>query len=67
MLDGILENPIIKATLMKQLKKAFGNDGVKLITISIKPDGELDFGIYKEDQKVLSLTDFNNLVQSIEL
>jgi hypothetical protein len=60
-LKGILDNPLVKSMLLKQLKKAWTNGKLQLITITEK-DGELEFNVYSEPMKVLTQKDFVNII-----
>lgn len=62
---SFLDNPLIKSVALSGLKKAFEKHGIKLITIEMKPDGELNFEVYTEDMKIFRETEFNNIINNL--
>jgi hypothetical protein len=68
MLD-LFNNPILKKTLFKQLRKACEENGVTAVVVipDSSADGGFRFDMYKEEMKIMPMADFIKLIQSIEL
>lgn len=60
---GFLQNPIIKNFALGKLKKGMQDDGITLITVSLKPDGEFEFLSYDQPVKVMPIKDIDELTK----
>jgi len=61
----LLDNPIIKNLALGKVKKAFKENGVRLITITADETGELQFEVYTDAMKVMTETDFNETIKTL--
>lgn len=66
-IESITNNTLLKNMLLKQLKKVVKENNIKLITIEQDENdkNELDFKVYYEDQKIMPLTEFKDLLKNI--
>jgi hypothetical protein len=66
-LQSLTDNPMIKNLFLKQLKKVVKEEGITLITISAsetEPD-ELNFEVYKDEMKILTVKDFEQILENL--
>ena len=66
MIEQILDNPVIKKALLSKIEKAFESEGITLITIAKKEDGELNFEVYKELQVIVPKADYDFITEKIK-
>lgn len=64
-LKGLIDNPMVKSLLLKQLKSAWKKGSLTLITITEK-EGELEINTYSEPMTVITKTDLQNIINSTE-
>lgn len=66
MLDKLLKNKVIKNAFMNQFKSIVKDEGLKYILITVKENGEIEPTLYKDEIKVLSITEYNNLINALK-
>lgn len=65
-LQSLLKNPMIEKLALKQVKKAFTEEGIKGIVIFMNESGEIDAKILKENYKVLTEKDYLQVLKIIK-
>lgn len=63
--DKLLNNKMIKGVFMNQFKGIIKEHNLKAIVIHVMPDGSFEPELCKEDIKVLTVTEYNKLINSI--
>lgn len=61
-LQSILDNPLVKAALFKQLTKTMKDNSIDVITLSLDAEGKMKVDAYNEPTKILPLKDFNDIL-----
>jgi hypothetical protein len=61
-IENLINNPLIKAALFKQLTKVMKENNVTLITLSLDENGKMKVETYLEDMKTLPMKDFNTIL-----
>jgi hypothetical protein len=64
--DSLLKNPMIKTVFMKQFKNIVKEHNLKAIVIEPGEDGELEPQLYTEPIKVMKLSEYNQLMESLK-
>lgn len=64
--DGILKNKMIQNVFLGQFKKIIKDQDLKCILIKVNESGEMDTETFTEDVKVLTISDYNNLMNSLK-
>jgi hypothetical protein len=64
-LQSILDNPLVKAALFKQLKKVMKDNNIELITLSLDEKGEMKIEAYNVPTKVLPKQDFEIILNQL--
>lgn len=62
----IIENPLIKNVALGALKKAFGENKLSLISITLDSEGELQFDLHTEPVVVIKADDLKALISETE-
>lgn len=66
MLEKLLKNKAIKAAFMNQFRDIIREQNLKAIVIHIKDGENFEPELFKEDIKILTLTEYNNLITAIK-
>jgi hypothetical protein len=66
MLDKLLKNKSIRSAFLNQFKTIIKEQDLKAIVININDDGELVPTLHKDEIKVLTVTEYNNLINSLK-
>lgn len=66
MLSKLFQNKAIRNVFMNQFKDIIKEHNLKAIVIHIKEDGEYSPELFKEEIKVLPLSEYNNLINAIK-
>lgn len=66
MLDKLLKNKSLKNAFMLQFKKIIESENLKTIVITIDEGGEIKPILYKEEMKVITVDEYNKLINAIK-
>jgi len=64
-LESIMNNPLVKAALNKQLAKIMKDNKIDLVTISLDSEGKLQIGGYTEPQHIMPVKDYTMMLNKL--
>jgi len=65
MLDKLLKNKSMQNMMLGQFKKTVKEEGIKAIVITANETNEFDIAYHKEEIKVITITEWNNIQQQL--
>lgn len=64
-IETLINNPLLKKMFLSKLETVMQENNIKLLTVFPKENGDLDFGVYYEDQKIIPQKDFIELLNQL--
>jgi hypothetical protein len=64
-LESIINNPLVKSALFKQLTKVMKDNSIDLVTLSLDKDGKLQINGYIEEQHIMPKKDYVTMLNKV--
>lgn len=64
-LESIINNPLVKSALFKQLTKVMKDNKIDLVTLSLDDNGKLEINGYQEPQHIMPKKDYAHMVNKL--
>jgi len=64
-LKSVLDNPLVKAALFKQLTKIMKDNSIEKVVLSLDESGKLKIDAYQEQMQIMPMKDYVTMLNKV--